>query len=322
MRILFIYTDYAGRRKRYGKIMEFLGYEVVYFELFNKLAACQVRKDHIKDIRPDLVWLLQPSYVANKVIDKECLDYLKKQNISLVTYFTFGTDTPYINWLKHWSRFDFLFVHNIHLHGYLKSNNLNSYYMPVGFYPDMYYPSSGISKTIPVSFMGSCQTMVDPKKDKRAIYLNALKKYGIHVYGGSFKDRVLPEIFFGDYKKHEIQRQVYHESHINLDLPFVNSSRSFYKNIYHIKNRFFEIPATCNFMLTLRCPEFLNIFDETMVGYYEDDAGSLKEMTRKFLAEPKKCQRMAEKAHKVVMEKHTFHHRFQEMFSIIEKNQA
>ena len=90
------------------------------------------------------------------------------------------------------------------------------------------------------------------------------------------------------------------------------------ENKYHLKNRFFEIPATGNFLLTVRCPEFLDIFGEDTVGYYDDNIESLKENVKKYLRDKDLRVKMAKRAYKIVHQKHMYLHRFQEMFKIIE----
>ena len=83
--------------------------------------------------------------------------------------------------------------------------------------------------------------------------------------------------------------------------------------------RFFEIPATCNFLLTARHSDFLEIFDEDTVGYYDDNIESLKENINKYLKDEKLRKKMTKKAYKIVHERHTYLHRFKKMFKIIRR---
>ena len=115
------------------------------------------------------------------------------------------------------------------------------------------------------------------------------------------------------------QRDVYSKSKINLDLPFVNYRHPFYEGQCHFKNRFFEIPATRNFLLALRTPEALEIFPEDTVGYYDDSIGSLKENVHRYLKDKKARKKMAEKAYRLVHDKYTYLHMFKKMFKIIGK---
>ena len=222
---------------------------------------------------------------------------------------------PYSECLEVWNKVDFLFVHNIEFHKFLKKNNLNSYYMPIGFYPEQYYKIK--DKLIyDVMFCGTALSRDSCKNDKRAKYLRSLSKFKTIVYGKSFTGKV-GNIKVKNYWTNFQQCRLYPKSKINLDLPFFHIEPSFYKDKYHIKNRFFEIPATGNFLLTVRCPEFLDIFPEDIIGYYDDNIESLRESVDKYLKDKKLRKKMSEKSYKLVHQKHTFMHRFEEMFKII-----
>jgi len=107
---------------------------------------------------------------------------------------------------------------------------------------------------------------------------------------------------------------------INLELPFFSGPCDFMRNKYHFRNRFFEIPATGNFLLSLRTKEFLDIFPEDVIGYYDNNVESLKESVNKYLRDKKLRNKMSEKSYKLVHQKHTFLHRFKEMDKIIKQN--
>ena len=317
MRILFIYKEYGGRRKLYGQMMKNLGHQVSYFAITNKLKSNQVRIKHIKEAKPDLVWVLSPFYIAYKCISKDAMGYIKKCRIPISLYGTFNVVVPYPSWIEEvWKQIDFLFVHHAAFDQYLKKNGLNSYYIPLGFYPSQYFKCSS-EKTLDVSFMGNCQTASPPHEDKRAQYLQALKKYNMIVYGQSFIGR-LKKIEIKHYKGHDKQRKVYAKTKINLDLPFINGGERFYQHMYHAKNRLFEVPATGNFLLTGRCKEFMDIFGEDTIGFYDDNVESLKENIDRYLRDEGKRKKMAEKAYQIVHEKHTYQHRFNDMFKIID----
>ena len=307
-----------GRRKKYGEMMEVCGHKVKYLNILEKKIKNQIRAEHIKKYQPDIVWAYTPSYIQHKVISDDALGYMKQKNILLVMYNTYFPDFSYTETLDVWRKIDYLFIHDKDMHNFLKKNNLNSYYVPLAFYPEQYYKTSS-KKKYDVSFMGRSLTYLPPKKDKRAIYLKSLKNFNPMIFGKGFKGR-LNGMKYEEYKGHEIQRKVYGQSKINLDLPFVNYKNSFYKNKIHWKNRTFEIPATDNFLLTLRDEQFLEIFGEDTIGYYDDNIESLKESVKKYLKDDKLRKKMSEKAYKLVHEKHTYLHRFKEMFKIIESN--
>jgi len=305
-----------GRRKDYGRMMEMLGHKVKYLEILEKKIKNQVHISHIKKYKPDLVWAYTPAYIQYNVISNETMDYMKKKGIPLVMYNTYFPDFPYTETLDVWKKIDYLFIHDKEMHNFLKANNLNSHYMPLAFYPEQYYKTSS-SKKYDVSFMGRALTFLPPSKDKRSHYLNSLKNHNIRVFGAGFKGR-LNGIKHKKYRGHEIQRTVYGQTKINLDLPFVNHRCSFYENKIHWKNRTFEIPATGNFLLTLKDEQFLEVFGEDTIGYYDNNIESFKDSVKKYLKEKDLRKKMAAKAYKLVHEKHTFLHRFKEMFKIID----
>ena len=316
MKILYIYRDYKGRRKKYGEMMEKCGHEVKYLQILEKKIKNQVHVENIKKANPDVVWILTPFYVQYKVLSDETISYLKDKKIPLIMYCTYNPDIPYTDAMHVWRKIDYLFLQNYEMTEFLKKQKLNAYYIPLAFYKDQYYKTTS-KKKYDISFMGNAMTYVPFSEDYRSIYLQSLKKYNVMVFGNSFKKR-LEGIKVRDYRGHDIQRIVYGQTKINLDIPFVNYKHKFYKNRIHWKNRSFEVPATGNFLLTIRCKECLDLFGEDMVGYYDDNIESLKENINKYLKDKKLRKEMAERSYKYVKEKHTFKDRFKKMFKIIE----
>ena len=319
MKILYIYRDYKGRRKKYGEMMERCGHKVKYLKILEKKIKNQVNIKDIKKYSPDIVWIYTPYYVSRKVISDDAINYIKSKKIYLAMYATIDPEVPYIDELKVWKKIDFLFVQYKPLSDFLRKNNLNAHYIPLGFYPDQYYKIIN-KKKYDVTFMGTSQSYSPPSKDERAKFMQSLSgcKYTTVVFGESFKGRV-NGIPVKSFKGHNIQRLVFSQSKINLDLPVINYKHSFYKNKYHLKNRSFEIPATGNFLLTLKCSEYLNLFPEDTVGYYDNNIESFKENIDKYLKDKNIRKKMAERAYKLVHEKHTYLHRFKDMFKIIAK---
>jgi len=315
MKILYIYRDYKGRRKKYGEMMEKCGHKVVYLNILEKKIKNQVGISYIKKKNPDMVWVYTPYYISHRVISDETINYIRDKKIPIVMYSTIDPEKPYTEDLDTWKKMDFLFLHYKPMCKFLKEKGLNAYYMPLGFYPDQYFKTI-LNKKYDISFMGTAQTYLPTKKDKRVEYIQSLSKYKLGIYGEGFKGR-LKNISVKSFRLHDTQRQVYAQTKINLDLPFVNYKHPFYKNQYHFKNRFFEIPATGNFLLELRCPEFLEIFDEDTIGYYDDNIESLKYNVKKYLKDKKLRKQMAEKSYKLVHQKHTYLHMFKKMFKIM-----
>ena len=322
MKILYIYRDYMGRRKKYGEMMELCGHKVHYLKILEKKVKNQVFPRHIKKYSPDIVWIYTPYYISHKVISDETLDYLKTKGIPIAMYSSVDPETPYINVLDVWKKIDYLFIHYRPFCDFLRKNKLNAYYSPLGFYKDQYYKTIS-NKKYDISFMGTPQTQKKGNKirDKRSEYLQSISNHKIAVYGNGFRGK-LNNIPVYPFRGHDIQREVYSKTKINLDLPFLCAKKKihpFYKGQIHFKNRFFEVPATGNFLLTVRCPEFLEVFPEDCVGYYDDNIESLKENVKKYLKDKELRKKMAKKAYKLVREKHTYLHRLQEIFRIIGK---
>ena len=314
MRILYIYKDYFQRRKLYGKIMQQLGHDVVFLEKKHKRIENQITIDEVKKAKPDLIWLQSPWYVKYNLASME---YIKSKKIPMVFYHTVSGRFPYSDWLDVWKQFAIIFPAPDDLHEYLIKNEINSHYMPFAFHPSQYFKSTGIKKHN-VSFAGTVAFDANPKQDDRCKYLNTLKDFkNVVVFGKSFRGKLHKNISIRGCKTHKEQRSVYAKTKVNLSLPFFSGGCSFYKNQYHFKNRFFEIPATGNFLLTIRCPEFLEIFDEDTVGYYDDNIESLKESVKRYLKDDKIRQKIAEKSYKLVHQKYTYLHRFKDMFKII-----
>jgi spore maturation protein CgeB len=317
MKILYIYRDYKGRRKKYGEMMTMCGHEVTYMEIREKKIPNQVKIKHIKKYNPDIVWVYTPYYISRNVIPKNTLEYIHSKKIPIVMYSTIDPETPWMDEMHVWREIDYLFIHYKPLCDYLRQKGLNAHYMPLGFYPDQYYKIKS-EKIYDISFMGNSLSYLPLKKDKRSIYLQSLERYNIKVFGESFNGR-LENIPIKRFRSTKEQRTTYAKSKINLDLPFVNYRHPFYDGQYHFKNRFFEIPATCNFMLALRTPEALEIFPEDTIGYYDDSIESLKGSVRRYLKDSKIRKKMSKKAYKIVHEKYTYLHMFKNMFKIIEE---
>ena len=316
MKILYLHHEYGGRYERYGEVMTQFGHEVDYIPITSKIKPNQVFVKHIQESNPDLIWLLSPFYISHKVITDDALDYIKSKKIPIAIYSTLNTQIPYPETIDIWKQMDFIFANNKSMAEHFQEQGLNSHYVPLACYLDQYYPVDK-EKKWNVSFMGSPQTTVPLEDDRRIKCIKSLQKYGIIVFGDRFNKRNIRALRFSNHRE---QREVYSRSKINLDLPYINSPLGFYKDLYHVKNRFFEIPATNNFMVTGRCDDFLELLDETMVGYYDGNSiESLQETVERYLKDDFQRKQMSERSYKVTKEKHTYWHRFRDMFEIINR---
>jgi len=303
MKILYIYHEYKNRRMRYGYEMQKFGHDVKFLDMRRIAFSKVVKSSDIRSYQPDLVWLLSPQYIENGSITEGALQYIKSKKIPLVVYGTFDTQSPWASQDVLWKWFDFLFIHHLEFSKYLKIKGMNAHYMPIGFYPNQYYPIQK-RETIGLSFAGNTHP-------RRVDYIRSLLDFDIKVYGKEFRKSFIPA---ETYSSHQEQNDIYARSKINLDLPFIDV----YDDKFHIKNRFFEVPGSRNFLLTVRTTEALNIFDESMVGYFDDNIPSMREEIYKYLRDDKIRFWMAVNAYKEAINKHTFYDRFKKMFEIIE----
>jgi len=326
MNIIYLYHNYYKRRALYADIMRKLGHNVYAIDVGNKMHS--KKKDHlpiklIKKIKPDIIWLLSPFYIANGIISEEKIQYLKDNNIFISVYGCFDVETPYTEWIDSvWKKIDFLFLDSLICARDLKKRGIDAHFVPLGFHTGQYYYFRGnCKKKIDFSFMGSSQKT--SKYQKRIKYINKLHEelpdLNIKVYGNSFKGHLLTGIKCHSFNCHAHQRQVYARSKISLDLPFVNTSCPFYKDMLTIKNKFFELPATGNFMLTVKSEESLRFFSDKEIGYCDDNIESMKDKIKYYLNHTVEREKMAERAYCIAHKHHTYTHRFIEMFSIINK---
>lgn len=320
MKILYIYRDYKGRRKKYGEIMTRCGHDVKYKLILEKKIPNQITSKDIKKYNPDIVWLYTTYYLWKKVISQEAIDYCRREGIRIVSYAHLLQDIPLKKQIGIYNNLDFLFVTSKEGSKYFEDNGINSFYIPLGFYPDQYFKTKSSKKKYNVSFMGSAFKNLPVNEDRRNLFLQSLKGNGIAVFGEGFEERLKGiNIPIGKYRGHDIQRKVYSQTKINLGLPFSLSPLDDYRGKCYLKNRFFEIPATRNFFLTIRDSEFLEIFDEDTIGYYDNSIESMKENIDKYMVDEDIREKMAERAYKVVHGSHTFMHRFEKMFKILKK---
>jgi hypothetical protein len=283
----------------------------------HKIKINQISIKEIKEANPDLIWFFSPFYVKYNPI---VMDYINNKKIPITFYHGVGGRFPYTDWEDVWKQFTIAFPIAYDLHEYFISLGIKSYYMPFGFHPDQYFKCIR-EKKYNVGFAGTVDIKINPKEDDRCIFLNSLKSYSkIVAFGESFKGKLHKNIIIKKCKTHKEQTEAYSITKINLDLPFFSGPCQFMKDKYHFRNRFFEIPATGNFLLSLRTKEFLDIFDEDTIGYFDNNIESFKESIDKYLKDKDLRIKMSKKAYKLVHQKHTFLHRFKEMSNIINNN--
>ena len=267
MKILYIFHEFFDRHEKYGHIINGLGHDVTFKRITRKTIPNQVNLNDVSG-GYDLIWLISPFLISEKVINDEALNYIKTKKIPIAVYSTLHTNKKIEDMVPVWTKIDFCFVQNKLLNKKLKEGGANSFFIPIGFNLDQYYPVKRF-KRYDLSFSGSPQTMVPIEEDRRVQHILALQKYyKVKVFGLTFNER---GIRAGRCTTHRKFRSIYAKTKINLDLPYVNSPGDVHGFMLHQKNRFFEIAASRAFLLTARFEEYLEILDESMVGYYGPD---------------------------------------------------
>ena len=147
MRVLFIYSDYHGRRSLYGKMIAKLGHEVVYKEVDSKVKRNTLTYKIINKVQPDLIWLSNPFFAES---NSQFMEFAKSRKIPTTVYGTFNVAIPYTDWKTVWNKIDLIFIHHKECCDWLKKQSYNAHYMPQAFYPNMYYKTS-LSKKMNIS---------------------------------------------------------------------------------------------------------------------------------------------------------------------------
>ena len=123
MRILYVYKDYFGRRKLYGKYLEQCGHKVIYLEKKHKTEKNIITIDEIKKAKPDLIWFLSPFYVK---YNPNAMEYIHSKKIPITFYHGCGGRFPYTDWIEVWKQFSIVFPVAYDLHEYFLENSINS----------------------------------------------------------------------------------------------------------------------------------------------------------------------------------------------------
>ena len=255
--ILFVYREYKDRRKRYGDELAKLGHAVTF---------CDIKKKKIpNEVNADILWLLNISF-AGKHISLKKMNKLRKKGVKIVSYspVPVGKTIDEIKIIL--EHFDYVFVPNM-----MFANIFKVDYMPLGFYKEDYYPLN-IPKTVDVSFAGHPQTMLHVTSDMKVKWLRQVPE--VSVYGKKICERLGVKI--RQYSGHKFQRELYNKSKVNLDLPFINSP--LYRDVLHLKNRFFEIPACKGLLVTHYSSEFAKLLKPDEEAIYYNSVAELKDI--------------------------------------------
>lgn len=289
MKILYIYREYKNRRKRYGDELAKLGNEVTFCDLKRQKPTDKMYKDI------DLLWFSNMKHVEE----------FRKQGIKTAFYGAVPVGKTIEKIRKIVELIDYPFINNK-----MFSVMLKTHYMPFAFYKEDYYPLN-IPKTVDVSFAGHPQTMLHVTSDMRVKWLRQIPE--VSVYGKKICERLGVKV--RQYSGHKFQQELYNKSKVNLDLPFINSP--LYRDVLHLKNRFFEIPACKGLLVTHYSNEFIRLLKPDEEALYYRSIEELKDIINDVRNNSEAYDHIREAGYKRVMAEHQFCHRFKEMMGII-----
>lgn len=308
MRILCLYHDVRTRGYA-SEIRSISGLSAGYLYVHGDIEDID-----IKEQRPDMV------LTSNPHVDSDTIDYIKSKNIPLVVY---GNFDPLIPWTEQddlWKPFDWIFVHHYEFTKYLRSKRSNVHYLPHGFRPDLFKYDPSIKLRIPVSYV--LHLLMEPGDyfGKMLEYTDALEDFDIQFssyllsYGRPGWPKMIER---GDVRAvPPFRKDIYASSKINLDLPFIYG-HSYYDDKYDVTPNIFEAMASGGFVLTVKCEENQRLFSENTVVYFDDSILSMREAVSKYLKYDNLRRHIARSGYRVVINNHTYKHRFKEMFKIM-----
>ncbi|MHC4309046.1 MAG: glycosyltransferase family protein [Planctomycetota bacterium] len=318
MNILYITHEYGDRWGKYATFLRELGHTVNLIILKDKQTPNQVTVAQYSS-KYDIVWLFAADYIYCKVLTDDFIDAVKKEGSIFVGYCTLSTKVPFKEWVNNYKVFDICFLHSKLVTEMAEADGLtNVFYMPYGFDKEEYYKIN-IKKKFNVSFMGSAQTNKPPEEDNRAQIINALKEFGIRVFGGSLKGRVHKSIKVSRFSKHKEMNRVFNQSKINLNIPIINTNLSEFLNKYHPKNRFYEIPGSGNFMISGYADEFNDQFNDGIHCSYYNNINDLCSKVEYYLTHEEEREDIGLEGYNHALKYHQTKFRFRDMMNIIEE---
>ncbi len=318
MKILYITHEYGNRWIKYATFLRQLGHKVDLITLKDKRSPDQVTAKQYSS-KYDIVWVFAADYIWYKVLSDDFIDAVKNGQPVFIGYCTLSTKIPFKDWVNSYKVFDTCFLHSKLVTDMAKAAGLtNVHYMPYGFDIDEYYKIN-IKKKYNVSFVGSAQTNKSPEDDIRAQIINALKGFGIRVFGKSLKGRIDKSIKVSSISTHREMNKVYNQSKINLNIPLINSLLPEFINKYHPKNRFYEIPGSGNFMISGYADEFNEQFNNNIHCGYYNNIDDLCSKVEYYLTHEKERRDMSLAGYNHALKYHQTIFRFRDMINIIKE---
>jgi len=316
--ILFITHDYGNRWARYAAFLQQLGHTVDLIKLKDKMTANQVSAD-VYSSKYDIVWAFAADYIWYRVLSNEFIEAVKNNRSIFVGWCTLNTVIPFKEWVNNYKVYDICFLHSKLVTDMAEAAGLtNVYYMPYGFDKEEYYKID-TKKKFNLTFVGSAQTNLPPEEDVRVKIMNMLQEFGITVFGASFKGRLSKSIRVTPFSTHKEMNMIYNQSKINLNIPAINSPLPEFRNKYHPKNRFYEIPGSGNFVISGYADEFNKQFQDRIHCAYYYDIENLCSKLEYYLSRDKEREEIAFTGYNHAQKYHQTIFRLADMMNILEE---
>lgn len=169
-----------------------------------------------------------------------------------------------------------------------------------------------------VSFVGSIHPNIYPFRIKT---LEALTDYDLAVWGPGANtlspDFPLRPFIKGAETQYRIWTKIYSASRISLCMHYQDPHGRIPS--YQASPKVYEIMACKGFLAVDNQRDVLRLFRDKQELVVFHDVDELKSLINYYLKNPDERCEIAENGYKTVMSKHTYVHRIQEMFSIINK---
>lgn len=263
--------------------------------------------DVYHSFHPDIVFIIQGNYVFRRTIE-----VIRCKKVLWMMDSIFRAKGGY----EMRSEVDHIFLfEKTDVDRLWQEEGIKAWFLPLAVDESVYYPTKE-EREIDLLFVGALY------KNRVELLERIIKRFDkntIRVYGRYYSPLKKPVHYFTRKNRKEFLNKnvspgevnkLYNQSKICLNIHHDQSK-------YGVNQRFFEISGSCSFQLVDDNPFITDYFsgDEITIYHSEDE---LIEKIAKFLNDQATAKAIAEKAHKKVMEKHTFTHRIKQVLETIE----
>ena len=313
LKILFISSDYYGRRIKYADSMLGLGHEII---------VVRTGKDKITPDMfdgTDIVWAQKYNHIKNKIISPDNLSIIKKKNIPIIAYHTCEKHRTLKETVEILKPYSLVFECNEELAGRLNEldNSDKFTFLPLGYHPDQYFPLD-IEPKLESSFAGRDMSNRPKELDLRVQHLKyAMKHFNVRVYGKGLCKKM--GLKMRPFRTHEEQREIYAKTMVNLNFPWCNTMIPDFEGVVHANNRFFEITASKRLALTAYSKSLDGLLKEGVDTLYYHDKDDMIDKIRFMINNYEQLNSVREAGYCRCVKEHTFKHRIEKIISITRK---